>query len=201
MGPPPPPRLSRRPRSTRFSDTIETCRLATAGPYANLVSHSTTGVKSVREPRSQSKGATIMRFNPKNFGITAAAILSLGTVACHGQSPATSGYMPATTVALPGSQADRPIEPFSKKGQIDSGCGHRLHIVIAGILNCRFREPGRKDGTFTVYNHESGIVEVTPTSGTRATTFTIVGLVAGSGYILVKDAKGGRYKMRVTVTL
>jgi hypothetical protein len=172
-----------------------------SGRYANLVLYSATGVKSVREPQSHSKGATIMRFNPRNFGITAAAILSLGTVACHGQDPATSGYVPTSTVALPGSQASQPIEPLGQKGQIDSGCGHRLHIVIAGILSCRFREPGRKDGTFTIANHESGIVEVTPASGTQATAFTIVGLVAGSGYILVKDARGGRYKMRVTVTL
>ncbi len=143
-----------------------------------------------------------MRFNSKNFGIAAAiAIMSLSMIACHGQYPANAGYVPTTTTALPAQQGGGGVDPLGKKGQIESACGHRLRIVIAGILNCRFHEKGYRNGTFTIVSHESGIVEVTPTSGTRATKFTIVGLVAGSGYFLVKDTKGDRYKVRVSVTL
>jgi hypothetical protein len=142
-----------------------------------------------------------MRFYSKSFSIVAGvAILSLGTIACHSQYPGSSGYMPTATTALPASHASGGIQPFGKKGQIDSGCGQHVHIVIAGILDCRFREKGY-GGTFTIVNHESGIVEVTPTSGTQATKFTIVGLVVGSGYILVKDKKGNQYKMRISVAL
>lgn len=142
-----------------------------------------------------------MSLTSKRFLIAAAAaILSLGTVGCHGQYPGGSGYMPAATTALPPSQAGG-ITPLGKKGKIESGCGKRIHIVVAGILDCRFHEANRKDTTFTIVNDESGIVEVSPSSGNQSTTFTIVGLVAGSGYILVKDSKGDKYKMRITVTL
>lgn len=140
-----------------------------------------------------------MRFNRKSLGIAAAAaILSLSTVACHSQYPG-SGYVPTTTPAQSASQSGG-VDPMNKKGDIDSGCGHHENIVIAGILNCRFREKGYS-GTFTIVNHESGIVSITPSSGTRDTTFTIVGLVSGAGFFLVKDSKGDKYKVRVTVAL
>lgn len=142
-----------------------------------------------------------MRFNLRHLGIAAgAAIFSLGTIACHGQYPGGTGYVPTTATTLGASQSNGGIEPFGKKGDIDSGCGHHMNIVIAGILNCRFREKGY-NGTFTIVNHEKGIVGVTPSSGTRATKFTVVGLVVGKGYFLVKDAKGDKYKVRVKVTL
>jgi hypothetical protein len=140
-------------------------------------------------------------FISKSFGLAAAiAILSLSMVACHGQSPSSAGYVPMTP-ALSAQQGGGIVDPFGKKARIESACGHRLRIVIAGILSCRFREKGYGNGTFTIVNHESGIIGVTPSSGTRATKFTILGLVAGSGYFLVKNTKGDRYKVRVSVTL
>ena len=143
-----------------------------------------------------------MRFISKSFAITAgAAILSLGMIACHSQYPGNAGYMPTTPTALSAQQVGGGIEPLGKKGQIESACGHRLRIVIAGILNCRFHEKGYGDGTFTIVNHETGIVGVTPSSGTKATKFTVLGLVAGRGFFLVKDTKGNKYKVRVSVTL
>jgi hypothetical protein len=142
-----------------------------------------------------------MRFNYKTFGIAAgAAILSLSITACHGQYPGDSAYVPTSTTTLPASQPGG-IEPAGAKGQIVSSCGHRLRIIIAAIVNCRFHEKGYGNGTFTVTNDASGIVEVSPSSGTRRTKFTVVGLVVGSGYLLVKDAKGNDFKLRVSVKL
>lgn len=143
-----------------------------------------------------------MRFISKNLGIAIVAILALSTIGCHGQYPGNTGYMPSTTAASAGQGAGG-IEPSGKgtKGDIDTPCGTRIHIVIAGILNCRFREKHYKSGTFTIVNDEQGIVEITPTSGTQATKFTIVGLLVGSGHILVKDSKGNQDTLRVTVGL
>ena len=141
-----------------------------------------------------------MRFNLKNLGLAAAvATLSLSTVACHSQYPGSAGYMPTTTTAQSASQPDG-LDPMSKKDDIRSGCGHHENIVIAGIVNCRFREKGYT-GKFTIDNHESGIVSVSPSSGTRDTTFTIVGLVSGAGFFSVKDSEGNKFKVRVTVAL
>lgn len=139
-----------------------------------------------------------MRFSFKSLGLAAAAAtLSLSTVACHGQYPSGSGYMPTDTTPLSASQG---IEPLHKKGEIQSGCGHHMNVIIAGIVDCRFREKGYT-GTFTIDNRERGIVGVSPSSGTQDTTFTIVGLVSGNGYFLVRDTTGNKYKIAVTVSL
>jgi len=144
-----------------------------------------------------------MRFNSKSITIVCSvAALSLGMFGCHGQYSGTTGYMPPSTNAIPASQSGGGIERTAKKKvKIQSGCGHRLHIVIAGIVNCRFREEGYGNGIFTVTNHETGIIGVTPSSGDKSTVFTIVGLVLGSGHLVWKDSKGREYKIAVRVTL
>jgi hypothetical protein len=144
-----------------------------------------------------------MRFNSKSISLAAsAAALSLSMVACHGQYPGSTGYMPTSTSALPASQVGG-IQPAGKKRDIDihASCSHRLHIVIAGIVDCRFRERGYENGTFTVTDEEKGIVGVTPQSGTQSTVFTIVGLLVGGGHLVWKDTKGNEYKILVKVTL
>jgi hypothetical protein len=141
-----------------------------------------------------------MRFNSKSITIAGGvAALTLSLIGCHGQSPAGSGYMPPSTSALPGSQMgsmDR-----DKKVEIKSSCSHRLHIVIAAIVDCKFREKGYGAGIFTVSNDVNGIVTVSPQSGDRRTVFTILGAVIGTGHLVWKDAKGHDYKIAVRVTL
>jgi|SRR5579863_3395573 len=133
------------------------------------------------------------------------AALTLSMIGCHGQYPGGTGYVPASTTALPASQAGGAMQPAKDKDKRDidikSNCGHALHIVIAGIVNCRFRERGYGDGTFAVTDKEQGIITVSPQSGDRTTVFTILGLVAGSGHLVWKDSKGRQFKMAVRVTL
>lgn len=143
-----------------------------------------------------------MRFSLKSitaFGGIAA--LSLGLIACHGQYPGGTAYMPASTSAAvpPGGGIDTTGK--KSKIKIQSSCGHHLHIVLAGIVNCKFREKRYQNGTFAVTDNEQGIIEVAPQSGTRSTVFTVVGLVLGSGDLVWKDTKGHQYKIAVSVTL
>ncbi|HTA53944.1 MAG TPA: hypothetical protein VK755_04305 [Candidatus Acidoferrales bacterium] len=145
-----------------------------------------------------------MRFNLKRSGLTAAAAaLSASMVACHGQSPGST-YMPTgpTALSIPQTGAALPApNKKQKKVEIVSSCGQHVHIVIAGIVDCKFREQGYGDGTFTLTNDTKGIVIITPMSGTRATTFTILGALIGSGYFEVKDTRGHVLKVTVKVTL
>ena len=143
-----------------------------------------------------------MRFNFKSITLAGGvAALSLSMAACHGGYPGGASYVPASSAALSAPQGGSFDPAAKKKKRIESSCGHHLHIVVAGIVNCRFREKGYGDGVFTVTNNEQGIIEVTPQSGTQATVFTIVGLVLGSGDLMWKDTKGHHYKVAVSVTL
>lgn len=146
-----------------------------------------------------------MRLNSKSIVIAGSlAALTLGMIGCHGQDPGSAGYMPPSTSVLPASAIGgmQPAKDHGKKDiDIKSNCGHALHIVIAGIVNCRFREKGYGNGTFTVTDKEQGIVTVSPGSGGKSTVFTIVGLVVGSGHLIWKDTKGRHFKMAVRVTL
>ena len=129
----------------------------------------------------------------------AAAILGLGA-ACHGASPGT-GYVPASAsaVSLPQASDSGPVADH-KKGDIDSTCGTKLHIVLLGFVDCKFKEKGY-GGLFRIFNRTKGIVTITPSSGTKATTFTVIGAVLGHGEFLVKDGKGNHLALRVKVTL
>jgi hypothetical protein len=75
-----------------------------------------------------------------------------------------------------------------------------LHLVVAGLVDCKFNENGY-NGDFSVANDTKGIVLVTPSSGAQATTYTIVGLVIGSGKLVWSDSKGNKFTMKVKVTL
>lgn len=141
-----------------------------------------------------------MRFDLKRIGFTSVAVaFSLGLAACHGGSAGSSSYIPAGASV---SQSGQGIEmPDRAKRQIISSCGKHVHIVLLGIVDCKFREPGYGDGTFTLTNDTKGIVVISPSSGTRSTTFTILGAVLGSGHFTVKDDKGRTITVTVKVTL
>lgn len=141
-----------------------------------------------------------MRFNLKKIGFAAGAVaFSLSMVACHGQMPGGPSYIPTNSTAA--SAALGLDSPDHSKRKIISSCGQHVHIVLAGLVNCKFREPGYKDGTFNITNDTQGIVIITPGSGNRATAFTILGAVLGNGYFEVKDAKGRQLRVTVKVTL
>jgi len=141
-----------------------------------------------------------MRFNLKRIGLAAGAIaFSLTMVACHGQSPGSSGYIPTNSSAFSAPQAR--LAALDEEREIISSCGKHVHIVLAGIVDCKFREPDYGDGTFTLTNDTKGIVVISPMSGTKSTTFTILGAVLGSGHFVVKDAKDRELRVTVKVTL
>lgn len=140
-----------------------------------------------------------MRFDLKRIGFASAAVaFSLGMAACHGGSPGSSAYIPAGASA-PQSQGFE--MPDHTKRQIISSCGKHVHIVLLGVVDCKFREPGYGNGTFALTNDTKGIVLISPSSGTRSTTFTILGAVLGSGHFTVKDDKGRSITVTVKVTL
>ena len=50
-------------------------------------------------------------------------------------------------------------------------------------------------------NHTKGLVGITPSKGTKDTTFTVTGLIVGKGYFLVRDSHKNTLKVKVRVTL
>jgi hypothetical protein len=145
-----------------------------------------------------------MQYNPKTQRlrlVTGMAVLSLFLAACRGGSSGTAPYLPSSTPSE--KSLDRGIAPSNdERGELFSSCGRRIRIVLAGIVNCRFHEAGGspKD-VFTLKNHTQGLILISPTIGNRYTTFTITGLVIGSGHFTVKDGKGNRLVVTVRVTL
>lgn len=138
--------------------------------------------------------------------VSVPAALLTAVVACHGSSADNSAYVPQSSTGLAAIQAaadDRTDAalPEAKKDRIVSSCGRHVHIVVAGILDCRFHEKGDRDAKFRVENHTVGIILISPSEGTRATTFTITGLVAGNGYFSVKGKRHDRIKVEVRVAL
>lgn len=129
--------------------------------------------------------------------ITATATLSLALAACQSQSP-PSAYVPTRGANVPAGRALSPGVPDGS-GAIKSTCGDRIHIVLAGFVDCKFKEQ-HYGGTFRVYNRTRGLVSVTPSEGTKTTTFTVTGLLLGRGAFLIKDQHGHHFIMHVRVT-
>lgn len=125
--------------------------------------------------------------------------LVLGVVACHGAPTGGTGYVPVSTSSAVAPQANGAV-PDGASGDIRSTCGKRLHIVLLAIVDCKFKEKGY-NGIFTIDNRTNGIVTISPTSGTSATVFTILGAVIGSGAFFVRDKNGHHLKLKVRVTL
>lgn len=144
-----------------------------------------------------------MRFSLKHFGFAAGTVaLAAGMAACHGQSPGSAGYIPAnSTVLSPQGGTGLAAPDAKKKVQIVSSCGKHVHIVLLGIIDCRFSEKGYGNGTFTLTNDTKGVVVISPMSGDQSTKFTILGALIGSGHFVVKDTNGRHLKVTVKVTL
>jgi hypothetical protein len=132
--------------------------------------------------------------------VALAASISLSVAACHGAGPSGPAYVPSASTNLSQS-AGAGITSPDRVGRITSTCGRRIHIVVAGVLNCRFHERGYGDGKFTIRDHTKGIILISPLEGTRKTKFTITGAVVGRGFFVVRDTRGNYRVVRVRVTL
>lgn len=143
-----------------------------------------------------------MEINRQYFRlILSLAALSLSLAACHGASPGSTGYVPpGSAMSLP--QQNVGIAPNGEeRGEVVSSCGTRIRIVLAGILNCHFREGGDHDVRWKLQDHTQGLILLSPTSGGRFTKVTITGLVIGSGYFVVRADDGKKLTVNVKVTL
>ena len=126
--------------------------------------------------------------------------LSFGAAACHGASPSGTPFVPQSSAGSQSLPLD--ISPdHGPRGVIVSSCGTHIRIKVAGILNCRFREYGYRDGAFRLDNDTHGLVLISPDSGNKHTTFTITGLVVGSGFFTVSDSMHHHLKVHVRVRL
>jgi hypothetical protein len=129
-------------------------------------------------------------------GAACVAVL-FGIVACQASPNTTQGfapYGPYTTAAADGSAATLDNDA------IKSSCGDSIHIVVAGIVDCKFHERGY-DGMFTLHDHTNGLIAISPMKGDRTTKFTITGVLAGRGYFTVTDSHRDKLRVRVRVTL
>lgn len=129
-----------------------------------------------------------------------AASLALSIVACHGGTPGSSAYVPAGDASV-SQPEDGGAASSDRAGRIASTCGRHIHIVVAGLVDCRFHERGYGDGKFTIRDHTKGIVLIGPLDGTRKTRFTITGAVVGRGFFVVRDTHGNYMVVRVRVTV
>ncbi|HEY6484844.1 MAG TPA: hypothetical protein VIX83_00475 [Candidatus Cybelea sp.] len=74
-------------------------------------------------------------------------------------------------------------------------------LFLLGSADCKFNELELRNGTFKITSETKGFVSISPSSGTSATTFTVSGLLVGSGKFVIKDTKGHSLAVRVKVTL
>jgi hypothetical protein len=117
------------------------------------------------------------------------AMLTMGLAACGGSSPTSPAFVPVNSSLL---------APDAKK-VITSTCGDRIHIVLLGIVDCKFKEKNY-GGNFKITIASKGLVSIDPMEGTKDTKFTVTGLLVGKGYFLVKDHQKNTLKVRVKVT-
>jgi hypothetical protein len=123
----------------------------------------------------------------------------MSAAGCQGGAPSSTQYMPTSTGAAPSIVSSGAFSPDKKKkAKIISSCGQHIKIVLLGIQDCRFHESGY-DGVFNITNDTNGLIGISPTSGGKTTTFTITGLLLGSGYFLVEDSNGTKLKVYVKV--
>ncbi len=138
----------------------------------------------------------------KSLGFAAiAAALSIGMVACQGQSTTSPAYLPTGATGLSMPQTAGGLGSESKESKIVSSCGFRIHIIVAGIVGCKFHEKGYKNRLFTLENQTHGLVLISPSKGNRFKRFTIAGVAFGSGHFVVRDRIGNALKVVVRVTL
>jgi hypothetical protein len=118
------------------------------------------------------------------------AILSLGLAACGGGSPTSPAYVPVNNSSI--------LAPNAKV-VIGSTCGDRVHIILLGVVTCKFNEK-HYGGNFKITVATKGLVSIDPMKGTKDTKFTVTGLILGKGYFLIRDDQKNTLKVRVRVT-
>jgi hypothetical protein len=126
--------------------------------------------------------------------------ISMSLAGCHGGTPSGStSYLPAGV----SSAANSIVNPDRKRPvKIDSSCGKHVHIVLLGFVTCKFKERGYgSKGIFRLYNHEKGLIGISPEKGDQTTAFTITGILVGKGSFLVRDTHGHHLAVRTRVTL
>ena len=126
-------------------------------------------------------------------GFVAGVLCAVGLAACGGGRTGYESYTPSGVAPLAQLAPD-------KKASIASTCGTKIHMVIGVFVDCKFKEKGY-GGNFTILNHTKGLVGITPSKGTKDTTFTVTGLLVGKGYFLVRDSHKNTLKVKVRVTL
>lgn len=126
-------------------------------------------------------------------GIVAATLYAVALTACGGGTPGSENFTPSGAASLLQLAPD-------KKAAIASTCGTKIHVVVAAFIDCKFKEKGY-GGNFTILNHTKGLVGISPSKGTKDTTFVVTGLLVGKGYFLVRDSHKNTLKIKVRVTL
>ena len=121
----------------------------------------------------------------------ALGVVLLTGVACQGKSTSSAGYVPAGTGDV--------AAPQMMKAKIISSCGTKIRIVLLGSVECRFHENNHPLRTFTLVNHTNGLVSISPSSGTKLTTFTVTAILLGNGYFTVKDDDGNQLNVKLEV--
>ena len=121
----------------------------------------------------------------------ALGIVLLTAVACQGRSTGTPGYVPIGTSNV--------ATPQMMEAKIISSCGTKIRIVLLGSVECKFHENNHPLRTFTLVNHTNGLVSISPSSGTKLTTFTVTAILLGSGYFTVKDADGNQLNVKLEI--
>jgi hypothetical protein len=134
-----------------------------------------------------------MHLNRIAAGFVVAGLCVVGLAACGSGTTAYESYTPSGVASLAQLAPD-------KKPAIASTCGTKIHIVVGAFIDCKFKEKGY-GGNFTILDHTKGLVGISPTKGTKDTTFVVTGLLVGKGYFLVRDKQKNTLKVRVRVTL
>jgi hypothetical protein len=142
-----------------------------------------------------------MNFKCRSFNwAVLAAFISLSVTACSRSSPSSSAYVPPGASNVSQGVGAGAASP-NRVGRISSTCGRHIHILVAGLVDCRFHERGYGDGKFTIHDHTKGLIVITPLEGTRNTKFTITGVLVGRGFFVVRDTRGNYLVVRVRVTV
>lgn len=121
----------------------------------------------------------------------ALGVVLLTAVACQGRSASTPGYVPIGTSNV--------AAPEMMQAKIISSCGTKIRIVLLGTVECKFHENNHPLRVFTLVNHTNGLVSISPSSGTKLTTFTVTAILLGSGYFTVKDADGNQLNVKLEI--
>jgi hypothetical protein len=134
--------------------------------------------------------------------VSGSVAFALGLAACHGSPGGSAPYLPGGSSGISSQSHPGAAPNTEERGEIISSCGRHIRIMVAGIVNCRFREPGYGDNSpFTLHNHTQGLILISPSSGSSDTKFTITGVLVGSGFFIVKDNRGHHLTVFVRVRL